>query len=179
MDLGSKLKEVRLNKGFKSTSVADQLGIDRSHLSKIENNLRKPSERIIRSLIEFYSLPSDQAKELLLLGNYGTKEGESRAESSFSSENQNQQNQLINVPANIPVLYTDSAFVTAGPFGILFEFAQTSGIPGAPQNIVSKIGLSVSHARVFNKVLSKKILEAEKFSEEFEKKRNEANPDAG
>jgi len=43
MDYGSKLKEIRKSKNISARSLASQVGLDPSQVSKIENNVSKPS----------------------------------------------------------------------------------------------------------------------------------------
>lgn len=67
----------------------------------------------------------------------------------------------INIPNNLPVLYTDSVYVTASKHGIVFDFAQNV-ISTNSQNVVSRMGMSKEHARALYKILGQKISEVDR-----------------
>ncbi len=56
-ELGSKLYEVRIEKGFDQKFVAKKLGCNQSFISKIENGDIEPKIRFFLKLIKLYSKP--------------------------------------------------------------------------------------------------------------------------
>lgn len=73
--------------------------------------------------------------------------------------NQTNETELqVNIANNQPVLYSDSVFVTAGKFGVVFDFAQSVGATNQ-QNVVSRVGMSKEHALALLNILEKKIKE--------------------
>jgi hypothetical protein len=73
--------------------------------------------------------------------------------------NQTSETELqVNIANNQPVLYSDSVFVTAGKFGVVFDFAQSVGSTNQ-QNVVARIGMSKEHALALLNVLEKKVKE--------------------
>ena len=59
----------------------------------------------------------------------------------------------VNLPGNLNVLYSDSTFLTIGPYGVVLDFAQQMGQTSS-QNVVARIGMSKEHARVLVEKLS-------------------------
>lgn len=66
--------------------------------------------------------------------------------------------QQINLSTNQPVLYSDAVYVNAGPYGIVFDFAQSMGNTNQ-QQVVARIGMSKEHALALMNVLEKKLKE--------------------
>jgi hypothetical protein len=64
-----------------------------------------------------------------------------------------QQQTSINIDAkSTPVLYSDSFFISSNEFGVTLDFAQRVG-PTNQQQVVSRIGMSVEHARKMIEVI--------------------------
>lgn len=59
-------------------------------------------------------------------------------------------------PSKIPVLYTNSVFVSSDDYGVTLDFAQRVG-PTADQTIVSRVGMSAEHAKSLVKVLNENL----------------------
>lgn len=59
--------------------------------------------------------------------------------------NQPGQNFNVEVPANLPVVYTDMINMTSSDFGVVFDFGQRMG-PTNKVNIVLRVGMSKKHA---------------------------------
>lgn len=69
----------------------------------------------------------------------------------------------VNIPGNIPILYSDSVYIHSNQFGIVFDFAQGVG-PTNKQNIVVRVGMSKEHARVMLKVIKENLEAGEEVS---------------
>lgn len=72
--------------------------------------------------------------------------------------NNKKQNELkINInPNETPIVYTDSVFITTNEDGVVFDICQKVGATNQ-MHVVSRIGMSRSHAKKFVKKLSELI----------------------
>jgi len=57
--VGSRLRRVRLQRGLTLTDVAEEAGISKSTLSRLENGQRRPSLELLLPLAEIYRVPID------------------------------------------------------------------------------------------------------------------------
>lgn len=170
-EFGEKLKEIRTKKDESITTSAKATGIDRSHLSKLENGHERPSVDVLNNLIRHYSLSRAEAVLLsnlagfsgegLIVEELGRKEDVKMEENKIPPTGNNLPagGVQINMNGNIPILYTDSVFVTTNQYGLVFDFAQSMG-PTNQQNIVARMGMSKEHARALLRVLQDKLEEA-------------------
>jgi hypothetical protein len=57
-------------------------------------------------------------------------------------------------PAKVPVIYTDSTFVSSNDYGLVLDVAQT--VAGNPQQhfVVARIGMSFEHAKKLLEVMN-------------------------
>lgn len=74
--------------------------------------------------------------------------------------NQNPQKQL-NLSQGIPVLYTDSAFITVNQFDVMLDVAQTT-VSTNQQTVVVRLGMSKEHAKALAEAIKKRVEELEK-----------------
>lgn len=56
MNVGEKLKNIRIDNNLKQEQVAAATGINRTKISKIENNKEEPNLQQLHDLIEFYGI---------------------------------------------------------------------------------------------------------------------------
>ncbi|HUW21233.1 MAG TPA: hypothetical protein VMW41_01060 [Candidatus Bathyarchaeia archaeon] len=61
----------------------------------------------------------------------------------------------ITVLGDVKILYSDSVIIHTNRFGLVFDFAQPVG--PRQQNVVSRIGMSREHARVFAQILVRQL----------------------
>ena len=73
--LGTSLKALRVEKGWKVEHVATQIGVSPSKLSRLENGLRGASEEDIQSLCDLYGVDKRKREHLVELA----REGKQRA----------------------------------------------------------------------------------------------------
>lgn len=59
MDIGEKIKELRLDANLTQQQVANEIGISRSTLSQYENCLIEPTANVIAKLSKFFHVSSD------------------------------------------------------------------------------------------------------------------------
>jgi transcriptional regulator with XRE-family HTH domain len=163
---GNKLREYRQKIQESITQVGSAVGIDRSHLSKLENGHERPSKQVLLLLIRHFSLSQFEASELWNLAGYPAglvafedlrkevKNNMDEQKKNVSTANQME----VKVPENSVVLYTDTVFVTRTDYGIVFDFAQGVG-PTNERRVVSRIGMSMEHAKDLVNVIQGKINE--------------------
>lgn len=66
------------------------------------------------------------------------------------------QNFNVEVPANLPIVYTDMVHMTTNDFGIVFDFGQRMG-PTNKVNVVARVGMSRDHAVALLKLIEGEI----------------------
>lgn len=160
---GKKIKSFRNKKRESLTQTAKNLQITKSYLSKIENGHIKPNKGMIDKLASYFSLQPILKTELLQLSGFNpegivVKLEENNRKEVLSRVDQNvggKEAEIV-IPSNIPVLYTDSIFVTKNEFGIVLDFAQRLG-PTAKHTVVARLGMSEKHAKALLDVLNSKL----------------------
>jgi transcriptional regulator with XRE-family HTH domain len=163
---GEKIKEFRRLRGLTSQELAGKLSVSRSYLARLENGYDKPSQEFLRKLSKNLSLSDEQAKQIWDLAGYTSsgfiidrenRKGVVEEVNNGEVETGKEMKKEIQVSMkDVPVLYSDSAFVTANQFGIVFDFAQSIGSTNN-QNVVARIGMSIDHARALSEVLRKRL----------------------
>lgn len=168
--LGKKIREFRVKNNKNVTEAAKELLLSRSFLSKLENGHFKPTLDLLKKIINYYSIPNDQSQEIYNLAGYASSESgvllmetKYREEVSELEENQvtgqvSEKMLKVNIPGDIKIFYTDSAFVTTNEFGLVIDFGQRLGSTNE-QTIVSRVGMSKSHALALIKVLQERLEE--------------------
>lgn len=58
--LGEKVRTLRKRQQLTQTQLAQMLGVDQSHIVKIEKNERTPSLEILVSITQIFNITSDQ-----------------------------------------------------------------------------------------------------------------------
>lgn len=161
-ELGKKLKRIRQSKNQSITGVAEAVGISRTHLSKIENGHERSSFNVLNNLFNHFHLSRDMAEELKRLSGHRSPivmaaiKGKEEVDMTKAQINKEDMTKVkVNIK-NVPVLYSDSVFVTSSPLGIVFDFAQRIG-PTKDQDIVARIGMSREHASRLLSVLQKRL----------------------
>lgn len=177
---GLRLRGYRSSTGQSLQDVAVSIGIDRTYLSKLENGLSRPSVEVLTSLVRHFSLSGIEAMELAALVGRKVKiatpypdNSQISIKSPAGKEVHGNMNEPINnqpvppkqgvqveVPNNVAVLYTDSAFVTSNQYGVVLDFAQTLG-PTNKQVIVTRVGMSLEHAKALMKALSSRLVDVQ------------------
>lgn len=61
----------------------------------------------------------------------------------------------VTLPANVPILYTDSVFISSNQYGIVINIAQS--LDDKNQQVVTRVGMSREHAKALSEVLAKHI----------------------
>lgn len=165
--LGSVLRQHRLKEGVNISTVAVAIGVDRSYLSKIEHGHETPPPSLLNRIINYFHLDQQTALEITKAAGYGYqnvvhfsfREEHNGKEVINVQEDQSKapaNAKQVNLPNNVPVLYTDSVFVTGSKWGVVLDIAQNVG-PTNQQNIVARIGMSREHAEALADVLAKQL----------------------
>ena len=59
MNFGTRIREMRNNKGISLRKASEEIGISYSYLSELENNKKKPSSEIINKISDYYQTSAD------------------------------------------------------------------------------------------------------------------------
>lgn len=79
----------------------------------------------------------------------------------MNNQNNNPADQVqINIPEDKPILYTSGVFINANPLGVVLNFAQQVG-PTNQQIVVSRVGMSVEHAKILAQRINELIKQGE------------------
>jgi XRE family transcriptional regulator, regulator of sulfur utilization len=57
MDIGSTIKNVRIQKGFKQNEFAEKCKMTQAYLSKIESNQKEPALAVLKTIAENLNVP--------------------------------------------------------------------------------------------------------------------------
>lgn len=163
LELGKRLKKHRIRINETITESAQAVNMDRTNLSKIENGFSRPSLEALNSLMSHYSISGLEAVELSKIAGYEVnittmldkKEVVNVEDKQILTRKPGIQ---IELPKSLPVLYSDSVFVTASQYGLVFDFAQNS-LASNNQAVVARIGMSKEHAQALLKVLGQKLID--------------------
>ena len=59
VDLGNKLKQLRIDKGFSQSELARRVGITKSMISSYENSMRSPSYGVLLKMARCFHVSTD------------------------------------------------------------------------------------------------------------------------
>ncbi len=131
--------------------VSGAVEIDVEQLSEIESGTKRPSEDILMLLISYFSVAEDEAVRVWEMAGYN------KTDESINSHEQGAQQVLV-LPMDVRVVYTDMAHVVSNKFGVTINFLQSDGIGGQPL-AVSRVGMSREHAQKLLTILQKTLSE--------------------
>lgn len=150
--LGSALRAIRLRLKESLLEVSSAIEIPGERLARIENGEYIPTEDILHLLLSHYGVTEKEEDKLWELAGFGKKHG------TDVHENTVPQNFFV-MPLDTRVLYADSLQVVVNDHGVIMSFMQPNG--AGQQLAVSKIGMSLTHAKRVLHVLEKTIQQAE------------------
>jgi hypothetical protein len=116
----------------------------------------------LKSFIHTSEISNENLEDLKKVSNY-IDDGKASPNKAMSEENEKTKQDStagkidIRVPNDVRILYSDSAFVRAGNFGIVIDFAQIMGNP-TNQQIVTRVGMSKEHAEALMGALQTEIV---------------------
>lgn len=149
--LGVWLKALRHKKRCSLAEVSGAVEIDINQLSDYESGKARPSEDILILLISYFSLKEEEVAKAWDLAGYNNRSDTVREH----LENVTVQSVFV-LPMDARVVYTDMAHITSNKFGLTINFLQTDGI-GGQALAVSRVGMSIEHARQLLKILEKSL----------------------
>lgn len=147
--LGNWLKSLRQKKEASIAEVSGAVEIDPSQLSDIEKGITRPSEDILMLLISYFSVKEDDAVKVWEMAGYNKND-----DSNYANEQKIQQ--VLVMPMDARIAYTDMAHVVSNKYGLIINFMQADGIGGQPL-AVARVGMSFEHAHKLLKVLEKTL----------------------
>ncbi|MDQ3064687.1 MAG: helix-turn-helix domain-containing protein [bacterium] len=150
---GNRLQELRRDNQESVFEVAAAVEIDTDTYTRMEQGLDRPSEDILLLLINHFDIKDDEADELWDAAGYNQSVPQS------TLPDMTQIPTMVVIPSDNRIIYTDTANVSINNFGVVMNFMQT----GAQnhQVSVSRVGMSLEHAKSILEVLSKTISQAE------------------
>jgi transcriptional regulator with XRE-family HTH domain len=149
--LGMQLKRRRQKLQASLAEVSGAVEIDMDVLAAIEDGSRRPSEDILLLLISFFSIKEEEASALWKLAGYDTLDTRSEPEVPTASQ------QIMVLPIDARVVYTDMTHVATTPYGVTINFMQSSGLEGRPL-AVSRVGMSRECALNLIELLQKALI---------------------
>lgn len=151
--LGQVLRSYRLAADESIEDLSGAVEVDPKFITDLEKGDTQPPEDILALIINHLELEDSEADELWTLAGY--KE-DSQDQGVKMAKTDDVQTTNINVPENLPILYTDMVNVVSNKYGVVFNFVQGVGPKGSPI-IVSRVGMSHDHAKSVLEVLQKSL----------------------
>lgn len=158
--LGKKLKNLRSKRHESLAEVSGAVEIDTDKLSSIELGKERPSEDILLLLISYFGIKEDEAAELWKMAGYGNMSSVSDDNDNFDSSMQPGTTQVMVMPMDARIVYTDMAHVMVNDYGVVVNFMQGSGLNGQPL-AVSRVGMSKDHAKSLIELLQKTLKDSD------------------
>jgi transcriptional regulator with XRE-family HTH domain len=159
--LGGALRELREKNRKTPAEVSGAIEVEVDRLLSFEAGDSRPSEDILLLIIQHFDLADKEARKLWKLAGYKTSFD---GEFIFDDESLEQESQLTKTiavsPQDIRIVYTDMLQVSINNYGVVMNFLQSSGIGNQPLAI-SRVGMSVQHAKSVIEVLTKTLEQAE------------------
>ncbi len=154
--LGERLYEIR--KGLKESlvEVSGAVELESDIIERYERGETRPSEDVLELLIRHFDVREDEAEELWELAGYVEQSDNSN---SSDMPQLMQMPTIVVMPTDNRIVYVDSANVSVNKFGVVINFQQSG--PNGQQTAVSRVGMSIEHAKSVLEVLSKTIEQAE------------------
>lgn len=148
--LGERLHSLRKESQETLPEVSGAVELETDIIASYERGETRPSEDVLDLLIRHFDINDDEADELWDLAGYG--------ETSSSDDNALTPNVMI-IPVDNRVIYTDTANITVNNYGVVMNFMQ-NGNAGRPL-AVARVGMSLEHAKSVLEVLNNTIKQAE------------------
>jgi len=150
--LGQVIRSYRLAADKSIEDLSGAVEVDPKFIANLEKGDAKPPEDILALIINHLDIEENEADELWQLAGY-------QLDNQVEGKNMNKDdNQTVNInlPEDLPILYTDMVNVVSNKYGIVFNFVQGVGPNGQP-TVVSRVGMSHDHAKSVLEVLKKTL----------------------
>lgn len=148
--LGNLLKRMREKKQESLDEVSGAVEIDSQLLTDFERGLKRPSEDILLLLISYFSVGEDVADKLWDLAGYD------RSQLSSTESGLDDIQQVMVLPMDARIVYTDMAHIMSNKYGVTLNFMQSMGLGGKPL-AVARLGMSREHAERLLELLQKAL----------------------
>lgn len=148
--LGQRLSEIRKKLQETLPEVSGAVELESDIIAAYERGEARPSEDVLELLIAHFEISNEEADELWDLAGYGSGQAPDQAA---------QLPTMVMVPFDNRIIYTDTANVTVNNYGVVMSFMQTG--PGNQPVAVSRVGMSMEHAKSILQVLEKTFAQAE------------------
>jgi transcriptional regulator with XRE-family HTH domain len=152
--LGKRLLSIRKSLSETLHEVSGAVELDTDIIDSYEKGETRPSEDVLGMLISHFEIKGDEADELWELAGY--------TESSDTTNTVDAQYEMppmptvVVVPMDNKTIYTDKVNVSVNSQGVVMSFMQESIMNG--QSVpVSRVGMSIEHAKKVAEVLNKTI----------------------
>ena len=144
--LGVRLKRVRERSSESLVEASGAVEIDSNLLGEIERGLNRPSEDVLLLLISHFGLKEDEATKLWELAGYDKQDG---MISDISTGDLSQPQQVMVMPMDARIVYTDVVHVMANNYGVVMNLLKTLQDAGATtaQLITQPPGAASSRAK--------------------------------
>jgi transcriptional regulator with XRE-family HTH domain len=162
---GAALKHLRESREKTEADLSGAVEIDVPKLKAYESGEVRPPEDILLLIIQHFDLKDDAAHELWRLAGYGDMPGdiESIIENVLNQDVSSAKVVMVS-PHDARIVYTDMIQISVNNFGVVVNFLQGAG-PNNQPLAVSRVGMSVEHARSVMELLRKTLDQAQKASQ--------------
>lgn len=150
-ELGARLRRLRQSLQETLPEVSGAIELETDTVASYERGELRPSADVLSLLITHFDINDDEADELWDLAGYANG-GHPHDMPPIPN--------LVVVPMDTRVIYTDSAQVSANKLGVVMGFMQSN--PQGQQVPVARVGMSLEHAKTLLDVLQQTINQAEK-----------------
>lgn len=152
--LGRELKKLRNRRKESLIEVSGAVEIESDELSKFEEGKSRPSEDILALLISHFEVKESESKKIWKLAGY--ENVDSPEGFTVADELPFQTQQIMVMPMDVRVVYTDLVHVMVNNYGVVINFMQGAG-PNSQPLAVSRIGMSKEHAYSLLNVLQETL----------------------
>lgn len=157
--LGKELKKLRNKRKESLVEVSGAVEIDSDVLSKFESGDSRPSEDILALLISHFGIKESESDKLWKMAGY--ENPDSKSGFTVSDDTAFQGQQVMVMPIDARIVYTDLVHVMINNYGVVINFMQGAG-PNSQPLAVSRIGMSKEHAKSLLEVLQNTLEQSEK-----------------
>lgn len=133
--LGDRLRRLRESAKQSVAEVSGAVEIDPNQLRMFESGQILPDEEILLLLISYFNLGDEEALKVWQLAKYDKQK----------LQPQTERQQVLALPEDVRVHYTDMVHVTVNNYGVVMNFMQNNG-PTGQAMMVSRVGMSREHA---------------------------------
>ncbi|MES2970748.1 MAG: helix-turn-helix transcriptional regulator [Patescibacteria group bacterium] len=152
--LGKQLKQLRVKRQESLAEVSGAVEIEPEALGAMEDGVQRPSEDILFLLINHFAAKDEVANKLWELAGY--RQDAQPEEHDTSGNKKHTQHNVVAMPGDLRIVYTDMVHVMVNDFGLVMNFMQTAGLGGHPLAI-ARVGMSREHAQSVLDILQKTL----------------------